>query len=159
MGYTYTAHSINTWIFAFQTSLMQKIWLKTHQGRKKYLIPSAPIWDPSWETKNFHQKARLGLIISYFGSENDHILLIFMGHMQNDICISNSPENILSLMVLFFVIPLISVLWLGFRPQNQPESHQNRHFFLILKNNGMGHKKLAFWIVFGNMEISRSIWL
>jgi hypothetical protein len=52
---------------------------------KKIIISSAAMWDPSWEMKNSHQKTHLGQIISYFGHENDHILLIFMGHMQNNI--------------------------------------------------------------------------
>jgi hypothetical protein len=44
--------------------------------------------------ENFAQNTLLRQIISYYGHENDHILLIFMGHMQNNICILNSPENI-----------------------------------------------------------------
>ena len=109
--------------------------------------------------KNSHQKTLLRQIISYFGHENYHILLIFMGHMQNNICILNSPENILFPMVVSFVIPLISVLWLWFTLQNQLESHQNRHFFLIFKNHGIGQEKIAFWKVFGNMNLAKSIWL
>jgi hypothetical protein len=54
--------------------------------------------------KNSHQKTLLGHIISYFGHEKDNILLIFMGHMQNSICILNTPENILFPMAVLFVI-------------------------------------------------------
>jgi hypothetical protein len=58
------------------------------------------MWDPSWEMQNSHQKTLLGQIVSYFGHENDHILPIFMGHMQNITCILNSLENILFPMVV-----------------------------------------------------------
>ena len=137
---------------------MQKFWLKTYQGREKDCISPAAMLDPSWEMKESHQKSLFGQNISYFGSENDHILLIFMGHMQNNICILSSSENICFLMVFLFVISLISVLLLGFRLQNQLERHQNSHFFLTFKNKKMGHIKLAFWKAFGNMNIRSSIW-
>ena len=49
-------------------------------------------------------------------------------------------ENILFPIVVLFIIPLISVLWLKFILKNQLEGHQNRHFLLIWKNYGMGRK-------------------
>jgi hypothetical protein len=60
------------------------------------------MWDPSGEMKNSHQKTLLGQIISYIGHENDHILLILMGHMQNNIRISNSLEKILFPIMVYF---------------------------------------------------------
>ena len=70
------------------------------------------MFDPSQEEPFFQQITCVGQFISYFGLENYLFLLIFMGHIQNNICIMNSPENIPFLMVLLFVIPLILVLWL-----------------------------------------------
>ena len=107
------------------------IWGKISLVRKKNLMSSTAIWYLPREITNFHQKPLIGQFISYFCHENDHSFPIFMGHMQNNIFIRNSCDNIIFPIAKMFVILYISVLWLWFTLQNQIEGPTNRHFFLI----------------------------